>query len=206
MSKKKSNIIVNTLVLFAITLVAVLGLAVVNQITKEPIQKAEDAAKAASFKSVCVEAAEFKTAENSEEVLEKSVAQLADAGYGNCTINDYMETYDENGTLTGYAVAATTSIGYGGDYKIAIGFSLDGKITGFDVISHSETEGFGSKSTLPEFKDQFAGKSATDTISRGDGANDNEFDAISGATVTSTAVETVINSAITFYNANLKGE
>lgn len=207
MAKKKSSILVNTLVLFVVTFVAVLALAVVNQVTKEPIAQAEINARAEVYRTVYSDAENFSEIENSESLLEGSAEMLAAAGYDGCYINDALAVTDSAGNVKGYVIASTSPSGYGGDIQIALGITSDGVITGFNVVSNSETAGLGSKCTDAEFTSQFAGKSAEALEYTKSGASaDNQIDAISGATITTNAVTEATNAAIEFYNSELKGE
>lgn len=204
--KKKSSVLINTLVLFAVTFVAVLLLAVVNQVTREPIAQAEINARAEIYKVVYPDAENFAEAEDTATILESSAQLLESEGYTGCSINDFLVVEDSSKTVKGYVIAATSPNGYGGDIQVALGITADGKITGFDVVSNSETAGLGSKCTEPEFKDQFAGKPATNLEYTKSGATaDNEIDAISGATITTNAVTEAANCAIVFYQENFGG-
>lgn len=205
MAKKKSSILINTLVLVLVTFVAILALAVVNQITLEPIKQAEINARAEIYKVVYPSAPGFKEIDNTKELLEKAPEMLSQNGLDGCSINDVLAVTSASGDIEGYVIAATSPSGYGGDIQIAVGIK-DGKLTGFDVVSNSETAGLGTKCTEPDFKNQFAGKSASLLEYTKSGAsNDNEIDAISGATITSGAVTEATNSAIMFYQENFGG-
>ncbi|MGN0533442.1 MAG: RnfABCDGE type electron transport complex subunit G [Eubacterium sp.] len=202
MAKKKSSIAVNTLVLVAVTFVAIFALALVNQITSEPIKQAEIAARAEIYKSVYPNAAEFAEIENTQELLDASASMLSSNGLDGCTVNDVLAVTNASGEAEGYVIAATCPEGYGGDIQVAIGIK-GGVLTGFDVVSNSETAGLGSKCTEPEFKSQFAGKPAALLEYTKTGASaDNEIDAISGATITTNAVTKAANAAILFYQTN----
>ena len=205
---KKSKLIPNTLVLFLVAVIAVFALAMVNQITRDSIAQAEIDARNKSYQAVYPTAVDFAELDNEEELLEESAGVIESAGISGCKIDNFLAVTDESGNTEGYVISATSSQGYGGDVQIAIGIK-DGKLTGFEVVKHSETPGFGAKSTDDEFKSQFAGKTAgTLSLVKGGGAGDNEFDAISGATITSTAVQNALNAATEFYNTCLaeKGE
>lgn len=204
--KKKSSVLVNTLVLLVVTFVSVLLLAVVNQVTKEPIAQAEINARAEIYKVVYPDAENFAEDENRAEMLENSAQLLESEGYTGCSINDFLVVEDSSKAVKGYVIAATSPNGYGGDIQIALGITKDGEITGFDVVSNSETAGLGSRCTEPEFKDQFAGKPASALEYTKSGASaDNEIDAISGATITTNAVTEAANCAIVFYQENFGG-
>ena len=72
MEKKKSGLFKNTLILVIITLVAVAALAVVNQITREPIEQAEINQKAEAYKVVYADATEFGEVDGLDKMIEKS--------------------------------------------------------------------------------------------------------------------------------------
>lgn len=204
--KKKSSVLVNTLVLLVVTFVAVLLLAVVNQVTRGPIAQAEINARAEIYKVVYPDAENFAEAEDTEALLENSAELLESEGYTGCSINDFLVVEDSSKAVKGYVIAATSPNGYGGDIQVALGITKDGKITGFDVVSNSETAGLGSKCTDPEFKDQFSGKPASILEYTKSGATaDNGIDAISGATITTNAVTEAANCAIVFYQENFGG-
>lgn len=205
MAKNKSGIIKNTLVLVAVTFVAILALAVVNQITKEPIEQAEIAARAEIYKVVYANANSFTEVTDTEKLLEEAPAMLTENGFDGCTINDVLAVTNASGSVEGYVIAATSPSGYGGDIQIAVGIK-DGKLTGFDVVSNSETAGLGSKCTDDEFTSQFDGKSAALLEYTKTGASQpNQIDAISGATITTNAVTQAANAAIVFYQVNFGG-
>lgn len=204
-SKKKSSIIVNTLVLLIVSVIAVALLATVNQFTRGPIAQAEIDARAAAYKVVYPSAENFAEIEDTEKLIEQSADVLAKAGLEGCKINDVLAVTDKAGKTVGYVISSTSPSGYGGDVQVAIGISA-GKLTGFDVIDHKETPGFGAKCEEDTFKSQFAGKAAkTLAFTKSGAKSDTEFDAVSGATITSNAIQDALNAAITFYQANFGG-
>ena len=137
MAKKKSGIILNTIVLVIVTLVCVALLAVVNQITRGPIEQAEINARAEIYKVVYPDADAFAEADNTTEMLEKSAEVMKNAGYDGCFANDVLSVTDADGSVVGYVIAATSPNGYGGDIQVAIGITKDGKLTGFDAVSYT---------------------------------------------------------------------
>ncbi len=202
MAKSKSSAFKNIIVLFVIALISVSILAVLNQITMEPIAKAEEEARAEIYRSVYSDAAEF------EELLgftgESSSYAPAD---DSITINAVLAAKDKSGSILGYVIDATSANGYGGDVQIAVGISNEGALTAFSVISASETPGLGARASEDEFASQFAGMPAEEIVFTKTGKSaPNEIDAISGATITTTAVTTAVNEAINLYNTMLKGE
>lgn len=201
----KNTFIKNCLALFIITLVAGTALACVNEITKEPIAKAEEQARLDAY-SVVYADAEFEVLDNTDELLSKSVTILETHGLSHCSVDDVLAAKDKDGNLIGYVMSATSPSGYGGDIQIALGISCaDNTITGFTVLSHSETAGLGAKAAEDEFESQFDGKIAdTITYTKDGNAIDTEIDAISGATITTNAVSEAVNSALALYNSELK--
>lgn len=197
----KSKILKNCLALLLITLVAGLALSCVNEITKEPIAQAEEKAKLEAYNTV-FEGAEFALPDNAEELL-----MLSEAMDTVCTVDEVLAAKDENGNVIGYVMSVTSPLGYGGDIKMAVGISSESDtITGFSVLSNSETAGLGAKCTDDEFTSQFAGKSASgiEYVKGGGASSDTQIDAISGATITTNAVTEGVNCALTFYNNCLK--
>ncbi len=197
----KSKIFKNCLALLLITLVAGAALACVNEITKEPIAQAEEKAKLAAYNTVFTDA-QFVSLDNEQELL-----AIANGTESVCTVDEVLAAEDENGNVLGYVMSVTSPLGYGGDIKIAVGISSESNtITGFSVLSNSETAGLGAKCTDEEFSSQFAGKTADgiEYVKGGGAQGDNQIDAISGATITTNAVTQGVNSALDFYNNCLK--
>ncbi len=205
MAKSKSSFIKNCAALLIITLIAGLALSAVNEITKEPIAKAEEAARLEAYETVYPNAV-FETPADVQSLLEGGQSAVDAAGFSGCTVSDILFANDENGERIGYVVAAVSPNGYGGDISVAIGIDSEtDKITGFSVLSNSETAGLGARCTEDEFTSQFSGKDATSVeYVKGGGAAGNQIDAISGATVTTSAVTEAVNSALAVYNRVLK--
>lgn len=205
MAKSKSSFLKNCVALLVITLVAGLALSAVNEITKEPIAKAEETARLEAYETVFPDA-EFETPQDLDALLEGGQASIDSVGLTGCTVSDILYANDANGERIGYVVAAVSPNGYGGDISVAVG--IDAKtstITGFSVLSNSETAGLGARCTEDEFVSQFAGKDATSIeYVKGGGAAGNQIDAISGATVTTNAVTEAVNSALAVYGNVLK--
>ena len=85
--------------------------------------------------------------------------------------------------------------GFDGAITMMVGIS-EGKVTGISVISHTETPGLGAVAAAQNakgeaFRGQFVGQEGTLVI--GD-----QIDAMSGATITSTAVVTGVNAALEY--------
>jgi len=86
-----------------------------------------------------------------------------------------------------YAVDLLTK-GYGGEINLLVGIGSEGSISGIKVISHSETEGLGSKVLEDSYLDNFTGLKSAAEISG--------VDAITSATISSEAVKKGIVTAL----------
>ncbi len=186
-------------VLCAITVIMGAALGVVNNITKEPIAKAKQEAKEAAYKEVFPTAAKVATSDKVDyTAINDLVHQM---GYPTVDIDELAVALDSSGAQAGYVVTATTSEGYGGDIQVMVGISIDGTVQGIDFLVLNETVGFGLNAKEPEFKDQFVGKKVLAFEYTKTGATgDSQIDAISGATITTSAVVDAINAAVMIVN------
>lgn len=196
MGEQKNTIIKDAVALFVITLVAGLLLGVVNQVTKEPIAASQLKAKNEAYEKVFLENHVF---EENPEITEK----LQGNSFQGAEIAEVLEAKDEQGNVAGYVMNLLAKEGYGGDIAIVAGVQKDGKLTGISVLSHSETAGLGAKCTEESFTSQFDGlQGPVISYSKTGKSSENEFDAISGATITSSAVMKGINAGLEFLQAN----
>lgn len=197
---KKGGFMKDAVILFAITLIAGLCLGGVYGITKEPIAKAEAAAKIAAYKEVLPEASDF-VEDGMAEKIAASAEDLMGQGFGNVYIDSAAQAVDASGAAVGYVVSSTSKDGFGGEVKLSVGINGEGKVTGIAFLSLAETPGLGMNATGDEFKGQFAGKNAeTLAVTKAGAPAENEIQAMSGATITSEAVTNAVNAAIYFVN------
>lgn len=112
------------------------------------------------------------------------------------TVNEIFSVTD-GGADRGYCVSVSPG-GFGGDVDLMIGIDGDGAIIGVRVVAHSETPGLGSRIEEDSFLSQFIGKSGA--VAKGQ-----DFDIISGSTVSSEAVEAGVNTALTALSNLLTG-
>ena len=104
----------------------------------------------------------------------------------------------QNDKLMGW-VAKTNGQGYADKIELLIGFDPSAEIiTGLFVLEQKETPGLGNKIITPEWRRQFIKKlTSIDLVAAKRGAKaPNEIDAITGATISSRAVCTIINRAM----------
>ena len=159
------------IVLTVISLVAALALGATYNGTKDRIA-AQEAEKAVAVR---------------QELLPQAVdfEQIAPEGE-----NEVFKGVDADGNAVGY-VSVGTVTGFGGPVEVTVGMDGEGTLTGVRVggANFSETAGLGAKSKEPAFYEQFAGKTYPVDLSK----NGGEVDAITAATITSSAVVRGVN-------------
>lgn len=189
---KKNNILpmlMPAIVLTSISVIIAGILAVTNNFTAPVIAKNSEKATNDALSVVVPLASEFKIVEKAEESTNE---------------NDIYIAYSNDGKEAGYAVSVSP-LGFGGNIDIIVGFSLDKTITGVEIVNSSETPGLGSKASDKEFKEQFLDKKPPLNVVKNEKPGENTISAISGATITSKAVTSGINTAMTELNNYLGG-
>ncbi len=156
-----------TLLLFAAVVAFLLGL--VNHITADRIADYRAEKTLAAMKAV------LPSNEYSQLVYE-----------GDPTVAAVFRAGDQ-----GWIFEVTPS-GFGGLIDMLVGVDTGGKVTGVSIISMSETSGLGANASRESFRSQFSGQSGTVALSKEGGS----IDALTGATVTSSAVVRGVNAAI----------
>lgn len=182
------NIIKNTAILTAITLISGLLLGLVYEITKDPIAAAQEAAKQEAYKAVLTDAERFEAVEVKADAVD----------IAGCTVNEVAEAKKGEETI-GYVVTTTSSEGYGGDIKISVGIASDGTVKGVEILSISETAGLGMNAQNAEFREQYVDKKVENFVVSKAASAENEIDAISGATITSTAFTNAVNTGLAYF-------
>jgi len=164
-------------ILFLITAIASGLLAYVNSVTAPVIAKNEQEKQQNAMRVVLPQAQGFEEKNLLSDKMDSTVTGV------------YKSSND-----AGYVVTAAP-IGYGGEISIVVGISKDGKVSGVNITSQSETAGLGAKCTDEEFLLQFLGKEENISVVKGKASN-NQISAISSATITSKAVTSGVNSAV----------
>ena len=109
-------------------------------------------------------------------------------------LDNIVDAY-KAGNGAGYVITGKAK-GYGGDLQVMAGISSDGKITGVKLMDNNETQGIGSKTGEASYTDQYKGKDSTlDGVTT-----------ISGATVSSKAFESAVNTIFQAYGSLAGGE
>lgn len=142
------------------------------------------------------------TADAYEQNLQKTKADAISSIFG-CDglsveeVSDGVNAVLRSGDVLGYSVDAVGA-GFGGDVELTVGYFADGRIAGVKVISNSETPGVGSKVMDGNYLQNYNEKSGKLTLG-------SDLDAVSGATISSKAVNSAVNAATEKLNAYLTG-
>lgn len=127
---------------------------------------------------------------NQEEQKAKAIGKIfsMESPVTNPLSDNVYAVYATDGkTLLGYCVEVVESSGYNGDITMMVGFDAERKVSGVEIVSHSETPGLGSKVEGEDYRKQFIGVDKELTYE--------EIDGISGATFSSKAVLAGVNKA-----------
>ncbi len=192
MKKLESTITNMVVVLVGVALITGSILAYVNHVTEEPIRQQAEKTLADGIKAV-MGGVELTVAK--DDTVRQTVS-------GKEIIFVIHEAVGTDKQPLGAAVESTTG-GFGGDFKILVGFDNDGKILGYTILQHSETPGLGAKADKWFQKDGkgcVIGKNpATDNLTvKKDGG---DVDAITASTITSRAFLLAVNQAYQAYKS-----
>ncbi len=210
MKKLESSLTNMLLVLTLVSVVAAFLLAYVNNITSSTIAKINEETLSAGIKSVLNVGADEQITTNEKEVDGFVVYEVS-----------------RDGNWIGTAVKSTDKSGFGGDIVVLVGFDAEGKIKGYEVLSHAETPGLGARmgewfrtatsgetkevSTLgklffgypdPAGSHNIIGRNLADgelKVSKDGG----DTDAITASTITSRAFLNAVNNAYKVYKGNV---
>lgn len=193
MKKLQSTLPNMVVVLTAVAVISGAVLASVNHATEAPIKAQGEKALAEGIKNVM--------ATEDLQVAWEDTIRLDINGKEQAFVVHHVN--DAQGNALGAAVESTT-MGFGGDLKVLVGFSGDDKILGYTVLQHAETPGLGAKADV-WFKNEAAPTSnivgrVMDsakplTVSKDGG----EINAITASTITSRAFLNAVNQAYSAY-------
>lgn len=173
--KNREDIIKPVGVLLAICIIIPLALSVTNKVTAKKIAELEAANSKKNMQSL-IDADNFEECENGE-------------------INYYAAI---NGGKTAAYIFTESSKGYGGDVSVMTAIKPDGTVAGVAILDVSgETPGLGQNAAKESFFSQYIGlKKGVSVLKNGAKTENNEVDAVTGATITSTAVTRAVNKAL----------
>ncbi len=182
--KNRGDIIKPVGVLLAICIIIPLALSVTNKVTAKKIAELEKENSKKNMQSL-VSADDFE--------------KCSDGG---------IEYYTAiKGGETAAYIFTESAKGYGGDVSVMTAVKPDGTVAGVAILDVSnETPGLGQNAAKESFYSQYAGlKKGVSLLKNGAKAENNEVDAVTGATITSTAVTRAVNAALDDFE-KVKGE
>ena len=192
MKKLESSLLNMVLVLTGVAVIMGGILAYVNHLTEGPIAQQKEKTLADGIKAVMV---------CDDIVVAKTDEVIQNDAKGKELVFKIYQVKDAQGQDLGAAVESTT-MGFGGDLKVLVGFNPEGTIMGYTLLEHAETPGLGAKADKWFQKDQkgdIIGKSPVEplTVSKDGG----QVDAITASTITSRAFLKAVNNAYNAYKA-----
>ena len=190
MKKLESSLMNMTLVLTGVAVVMGGILAFVNHLTEGPIAQQKEKMLADGIKTVMV---------CNDLVVAKTDEIKQNDAKGKEQVFKIYQVKDAQGKELGAAVESTT-MGFGGDLKVLVGFDAKGTILGYTLLEHAETPGLGAKADQWFQKGQkgdIIGKLPAQplTVSKDGG----QVDAITASTITSRAFLNAVNNAYQAY-------
>lgn len=173
--KNREDIIKPVGVLLAICIIIPLALSITNKVTVKKIAELEAANSKKNMQSL-IDADNFEECENGEITYYAAI----------------------NGGKTAAYIFTESSKGYGGDVSVMTAIKPDGTVAGVAILDVSgETPGLGQNAAKESFFSQYIGlKKGVSVLKNGAKAENNEVDAVTGATITSTAVTRAVNTAL----------
>ena len=173
----KNDIIKPVAVLLAICIIIPLALSLTNKITKDKIAELDE--------------------KNSRETMADLIEadNFTECEFGENEFNYYTAVKD--GNIIGY-IFKTAEKGYGGDVSVMTAVNTDGTVKSVAILDVSnETPGLGQNAAKESFYSQYADKkSGISLVKNGAESDKNEVNAVTGATITSTAVNKAVNTAL----------
>lgn len=175
--QNKNDIIKPVAVLLAICIIIPLALSLTNKITKDKIAELDE--------------------KNSRETMADLIEadNFTECEFGENEFNYYTAVKD--GNIIGY-IFKTAEKGYGGDVSVMTAVNTDGTVKSVAILDVSnETPGLGQNAAKESFYSQYADKkSGISLVKNGAESDKNEVNAVTGATITSTAVNKAVNTAL----------
>ena len=188
------DIIKTTIPLFVICIVTGLCLSYVNSITKAPIARR------------IMEASELKKAEVLKEAQSFTELKIPEKISGKNNIITAAFKGVNSGKTAGFVFNVSPK-GYGGPIDVTVGIGVDGSVTGVKLGENKETPGLGTKAAEAPFITQYGGKNIKaifELVKKPPAGN--QIQAISGATISSRAVNSAVQAAADCAKELIKAE
>ena len=191
------SMIKDTLILLLITVISGGILGLVYQVTKEPIALAQEKKTQEAYKEAFPEAELF---EEDGEFSHAEAEKIIKSSYPNCIIETSMYAFDADMNVLGYVLKVVSTNGYSGNISFLVGLKLDGTINAVSLLEIKESAGLGMNAESVLIP-QYAGKTiGLFEVTKSGATKDNQIDAISGATITTEAINNGVNAAVSYFN------
>ena len=164
-------------VLSVIALIVSLLLAMVNSFTAPIIEDNQKAATLAAYVDVMPTVSSASDLDEVTDYTTENITGAVKATDGSLAIKAEEKGFD------------------GGILTVIMGFDANGAETGMWVDASTQTKGIGSNVSSDDFLAQFDGMDGTQNI-----VMNQDYDAYSGATISSTALFAAINDCVNCYN------
>lgn len=177
--QNKNDIIKPVAVLLAICIIIPLALSLTNKITKDKIAELD----------------EKNSRETMADLIEADSFTEGEFKNGDTEFTYYSAV--KNGETVGF-IFKTDEKGYGGDVSVMTAVNTDGTVKSVAILDVSnETPGLGQNAAKESFYSQYTNKkSGISLVKNGAESAKNEVNAVTGATITSTAVNKAVNKAL----------
>ncbi len=180
--KKISEVATPTAVLAVICIVVTLALSSTNLLTAKKIE-------ALAIETQNKAMAKLIEADEYHELP-------ATTSFGDVTYHAAIKDGDTIG-----CIFITEANGYGGAISVMTAVDMDGKVIAIEILAaDDETPGLGQNVTKPDWYSQFSGLKDDIIVIKGGTANaqNNEINAVTGATISSKAVTEAVNQALDY--------
>ena len=207
MKKLESSLKNMLLVLTGVTVISVLLLGYVNELTRKPIADANMKTLNNALTKVLPEFTNNPVAESDTVFSEKDGKKVV----------DFIIYPAKKGETTVGTAVESKGLGFGGELTVLVGFDAEGNIYNYSLLSHSETPGLGSKAdkwfgAYDPLKDEKpvmhseTHKSSILGLNPGESPlsvskDGGQIDAITASTITSRAFLNAVNMAYQAYQS-----
>ena len=196
MKKLESTLVNMVAVLVGVAIITGALLAWVNHVTEAHIKAQDEIALANGIKEVM-------GTDNLKVTADDELKQTFDGKELTFVVHT---TATADGKVLGAAVESTT-LGFGGDLKVLVGFDAEGKVLGYTILQAAETPGLGAKADKwfqKDGKGSIVGKTPSTPLAVNKDGGD--IDAITASTITSRAFLKAVNQAYQVYAGQDKAQ
>ncbi|MDR3595315.1 RnfABCDGE type electron transport complex subunit G [Clostridium sp.] len=136
-------------------------------------------------------------AEKNELLKQQSMKELVSDADNFKAVPDKEQWFaaEKGGKVIAYVVPSESK-GYGGEIKMLVAISTDGKVIDYNILSSNETPGLGDNASKEPFRSQFKGKKEANLTVVKDPSDKEDIQAMTGATISSRAVTLAVKNAV----------